>query len=143
MPEFHFTLYSSRSTTANTPEFHNEILRVSQRNNAQDDLTGFLHREGAFFIQFLEGPKAKLDHRLAIIKSDERHSDFEIIQSDPIETRLFPDWQMGFVAGKQPQLSQLLDFSSGAPDVNSVQPIELIVFLANNASMLRNKDYET
>lgn len=50
MPDFHYALYHSISLLPPTADFHNDIMKTSQKNNMRDGLTGFLHREGDFFL---------------------------------------------------------------------------------------------
>ena len=137
MPELTFALYTSEACGQQSNDFYNEILRVSQHNNKRDDLTGFLHREEGFFIQYLEGPKTKLFDRLAKIGRDPRHKRFEIMDHGPLEKRMVPDWQMGFVAGDQLQLGDLLEISDGKLTVRSIEAFDLVIFLVNNAELLR------
>ncbi|MFK7743806.1 MAG: BLUF domain-containing protein [Roseobacter sp.] len=143
MPELHFALYTSMSLHPPTPQFHNDILEVSQRNNAKDNLSGFLHREGDTFLQFLEGPKTALYARLAQIGRDTRHGRFKILQHGPATTRMLPDWQMGFLGSEQMTLSHLLDLPADDVDFSDVDPFDLVVFLASNAQLLSRSDGTT
>lgn len=138
MPDhLYYALYHSRSLVTDSPAVHNEILKVSQRNNARADISGFLHREGDHFIQFLEGPKTRLLDTLARIGRDTRHCAFEIIQSGPAKARMLPDWKMGFTDPAQLHLSELLDVSSSQLEITAIDPFDLVIFLVNNARSLR------
>ena len=59
MPDFHYALYHSISLLPPTADFHNDIMKTSQKNNMRDGLTGFLHREGRLFYSVSGGPEER------------------------------------------------------------------------------------
>lgn len=138
MPDLHYALYHSKSLARDSPSVHNEILRVSQRNNACAGISGFLHREGNHFIQFIEGPKTALFDTLARIGRDTQHCEFDVLQSGPAQARMLPDWKMGFTDPTQLNLSDLLDVSSNRLEIRTIDPFDLVIFLVNNAQSLRD-----
>lgn len=73
------------------------ILDASQRNNAQRHVTGALVFNSGHFFQWLEGGRAAISERFARISADPRHRDIELLAFDPIATRQFADWQMGYL----------------------------------------------
>ncbi len=75
----------------------NEILEVSNRNNARDGITGALLFDTLWFIQILEGERDAVSATLRRIMSDERHTDITIVDARPTEARLFGRWWMGLV----------------------------------------------
>ena len=137
MPELYQALYHSRSLLPNTVASHDEILRVSQINNSRDNITGFLHREDNFFIQYLEGPKTKLSDTLQRIGRDPRLSDFEIKHFGPSERRMLPDWDMGYAGAERLSLSELLDTAGSQLEFRALDPLDLVVFVVHNAQALR------
>ena len=139
MPELFQALYHSRSLVPDNTVIHNEILSVSQRNNAAAKISGFLHREGDFFIQYLEGPKTSLYDTLSRIGRDSRHEQFEVVQSCPLERRMLPDWKMGFADAAVLSLSELLDTSAGHLEIRSLDPFDLVVFMVHNSQLLREE----
>lgn len=72
-----------------------DILEVSQRNNAENGLTGILLFAEGNFIQALEGPKEALDATYARIVADPRHRQIIDLFRAPLSARNFPDWSMG------------------------------------------------
>mgnify|MGYP001047653394 CR=1 FL=1 len=132
-----YVIYCSRSLVPHNSEIHNEILRVSQKNNAADRLTGFLHREGDYFLQYLEGPKEKLFETVARIGRDPRHTDFQILKSDWCQRILLPNWSMGYVNSGLLNLGDLLETDDLGLKLRTEDPFDLIVFLVNNAQALR------
>ncbi len=139
MPDFHYALYHSISLLPPTADFHNDIMKTSQKNNMRDGLTGFLHREGDFFIQYLEGPKSELHKAMRRISRDPRHSDFTVMKQAPATRRLLPEWSMGFVDPLALSLSDLLDVSPGQLNIRALDPFDLVVFMVSNADALRTR----
>ena len=93
-----FVLYRSVATFKLTQKAVLEIVLKSIRNNASDNLTGFLHTYQGHFLQFLEGPSDALSNRLAKIQRDRRHKNFIILAEGAIDERFFPNWDMGQIA---------------------------------------------
>ena len=73
------------------------IVYSARVNNALDGLTGFLLFDGKGFIQVLEGSKRAIDDVMARIATDRRHRNVLVIDDQPVESRAFPDWSMGYV----------------------------------------------
>lgn len=133
-----YTLYQSQAVIALGDTAHEEILSVCQRNNRRDALTGFLHREGDIFLQYLEGPEKEVQAALKRIKKDPRHANLEIISAGELSKRHFPDWQMGFVDGDQIALTDLIEVKGDQLDVLAENPFDLVVFMVSNADNLRS-----
>ena len=137
--ELHQALYFSRANVPDTPDQMNEILAISQSNNAASGLTGFLHREKNHFVQFLEGPKTPLHETLARIGRDGRHREFQILQHGPAESRFLPDWKMGVFDPDQVRLYEMLDLGTEDLDLTAIDPFDLIVMLVSNAQCMRTR----
>lgn len=73
-----------------------EILKTSQQNNMQYDVTGVLLYAEGTFIQALEGEAEYVDKIYAAIERDHRHKNIIKLTDGKIEERYFPDWTMGF-----------------------------------------------
>ena len=73
-----------------------EILTVSRRNNARDQLSGLLVVGGRRFLQVLEGSKEALDRTYARITADQRHFALVQLARKQITQRSFPEWDMGY-----------------------------------------------
>lgn len=78
---------------------HEELLTLlsqSRKNNLPTDITGMLlYMEGCFF-QVLEGEVDQLERLYEKISKDPRHHDVMKLILEPIETRSFSNWSMGF-----------------------------------------------
>ena len=72
-----------------------EILSVSQRNNGRDGITGFLIFDKTWFVQILEGERAKVTETYARIARDTRHAAATVINARDVPARLFANWTMG------------------------------------------------
>jgi hypothetical protein len=72
------------------------ILDTARARNEVAGLTGLLLFNGFNFMQLLEGPPAGLDPVFASICRDLRHSGVVRVFSGTGETRVFPDWAMGY-----------------------------------------------
>ena len=70
------------------------ILLFSRRNNKRDSITGALICRHEIYLQFLEGPKNKIDALYDRICGDDRHVDVCLLLSEECPKRLFPEWSM-------------------------------------------------
>ena len=77
------------------------ILETSRRNNAGQDLTGFLLLLDGHFMQLLEGPRDAVMAAYERISTDTRHRDPVIALNVEGTHRCFPDWRMGCHFGTQ------------------------------------------
>lgn len=97
----HRLVYYSRNHIAGddtTFEAHvDDILSKSRENNARDGITGALMFNSGCFAQVLEGPLDKVEEAFERIQQDERHGDVSLLAMEPIASRSFPNWAMGFV----------------------------------------------
>ena len=74
-----------------------DILSVARRRNPAERLTGMLIYHDQTILQFLEGPKDKVDACFARIERDPRHYGVAILRNDAADSRAFSNWSMGFV----------------------------------------------
>ncbi|CAH0535498.1 hypothetical protein VST7929_03068 [Vibrio stylophorae] len=72
-----------------------EILQISRVNNQKNHLTGLLSHNNRYFLQCIEGARAKVNEAYNRILSDPRHSRVVILQYQEITEREFGDWSMG------------------------------------------------
>ena len=91
-----------------------EILSASERNNARDQITGFLVFNGRNFLQFVEGAADRLGALLERLHGDARHSGLVVLEDRPLTVRTFPEWSMRHVElredipGRRNQLEAIL-----------------------------------
>ncbi len=72
------------------------LLDTARRVNARLNVTGMLLYRDGFFVQALEGEAEVVDNLFAKISRDERHTNVLTVYRNPIETRAFGEWSMGF-----------------------------------------------
>lgn len=89
-------IYISSARGEMSPRDIEQILRVSRRNNSRDGLTGLLVVGRRRYLQVLEGPSLILDTAYRRIKADPRHYALVGLARKSIDTRSFPDWEMGY-----------------------------------------------
>ena len=88
--------YTSIASHLMTHEELIALLSQARVNNNQRDVTGMLlYMEGCFF-QVLEGEADQLEKLFDKISKDPRHHDVMKLILEPIETRSFINWSMGF-----------------------------------------------
>ena len=97
----HRLVYYSRNHISNDDAVFaanvDDILAKSRTNNARDQITGALLFNAGCFAQVLEGPLESVEAAFERIQQDDRHGDVSLLALDPITTRSFPNWAMGFV----------------------------------------------
>ncbi|SDQ47776.1 BLUF domain-containing protein [Microbacterium sp. cf332] len=89
-------LYTSNARTPFGDDELAELLAQSRASNAAKDLTGMLLYRGGRFVQVLEGPEKTVRDLVAVIGRDDRHSDMRVLIEQPIVSREFSDWTMGY-----------------------------------------------
>ena len=100
----HRLVYYSRTRIegggAALAEAVDDILKVSRRNNAEVDVTGALMFNAGCFGQVLEGRREMLESTFERIQRDPRHEDVSLLTFEPIASRSFGHWSMGFVGSR-------------------------------------------
>jgi hypothetical protein len=90
--------YVSAATAEYTDDALLRILRTAREWNEQVGVTGMLVYADGSFMQVLEGPAEEVDALLDRISSDPRHRGVMLLLREPIQTREFGRWTMGFYA---------------------------------------------
>jgi hypothetical protein len=70
------------------------ILSAARRNNPRLDITGALICRHDLYLQLIEGPAEAIDALFARIAADDRHANVEVLLSEPMGDRMFPNWAM-------------------------------------------------
>lgn len=89
--------YVSRADTGLDGATVKDIVLRSQRANRQRDVTGVLAHSGQYFAQVLEGTEENLAVLTDKIRQDRRHTDVTVLSDEPIVTRDYAAWSMGFL----------------------------------------------
>lgn len=74
-----------------------ELLKKFRYNNKLHDITGVLLYHCGNIIQLFEGPCDQTKQLLNNIQNDKSHSRFQVLLHEPIITRTFKEWEMGFI----------------------------------------------
>jgi hypothetical protein len=75
------------------------LLEACQRNNARDGIGGFLHYNGTYFLQVLEGEGDVVQKCYGRILADRTHTNLVLIGAETVTERKFEGWSMGLDAG--------------------------------------------
>ncbi len=89
-------MYASSAKKDMTAQDLEKILAQSQTNNAPLGITGLLLYHDGNFIQVLEGPEDAVRKVYNRIVQDDRHGNLHLLVARLAQTRLFPDWAMGY-----------------------------------------------
>lgn len=104
-------IYVSSATPKMKEEDLVNILTSAHKNNKARNVTGMLLYAGGNFFQVLEGEEDDVRNLYEKIKLDERHSNCIVIEEEPIDSRTFPDWSMGFKHLKSDDIAKLPGYS--------------------------------
>jgi hypothetical protein len=77
-----------------------DIFRTAREQNALDGVTGLLVFNGTHFLQIIEGSESAIEDLVERLRSDPRHTGFEIRDRRKLDARSFPDWSMELVRVK-------------------------------------------
>jgi hypothetical protein len=112
----HLAYVSVRKKNCTEEEIEN-ILTACKINNAPLDITGVLLYSENRFIQYVEGESAALMNLYDKIKKDVRHEKAVMISYNPIQSRIFPSWQMGSRKIASDDISFVTDITPGDKEV--------------------------
>ena len=73
------------------------VLPRWRETNSSLLVSGMLFNYNNSNMQLLEGPEANVLGLTKTIGDDQRHTDFKILSSHPVEQKLFGDLAMGFI----------------------------------------------
>ena len=98
LPLYHIIYHSLASGDGMDPAALTSLLRQARTYNQAHRLTGLLlyAADTQEFVQVLEGPQAEVQGLYEKIAHDPRHKHVFVLHEGPEETRMFPDWRMGF-----------------------------------------------
>jgi viroplasmin and RNaseH domain-containing protein len=106
----HIVYVSFSKKSLSEEEILKLLTEVRAKNKAQD-VTGLLLYNNEAFIQVIEGQKNTINKLFEIIKKDTRHENVVKLLEEPVESRAFPDWSMGFQKITQKETSEIRGFS--------------------------------
>ncbi|NDR56383.1 BLUF domain-containing protein [Aliiruegeria sabulilitoris] len=92
-----------------------QIYLTARKRNQELGLTGYLHREKGYFVQYVEGPPDGLDTLLKSLRRDWRHRHMQVYGRGPLKSRRFPNWDMAFTETPNASFSMWLGGTAGEP----------------------------
>ncbi|MEL7107772.1 MAG: BLUF domain-containing protein [Pseudomonadota bacterium] len=96
-------VYVSTAQDGISPNDIGNILDVSQSNNHERLITGFLAHNGRHFMQALEGEREEVMSVYDKIVADARHFGVVQIIGENIASRAFPEWAMNYFRVDDPR----------------------------------------
>lgn len=98
IPELHQAIYVSKSVRLFDSDSIDRLLRISQHNNKEANITGYLYFEDGYFLQYLEAyDKSVIEKLLKRLLSDSRHIVLNWTFNTTRRTRRFSDWSMRWI----------------------------------------------
>lgn len=91
-------VYRSRAVSSLSPPDLLQLTQAAQARNRHEALTGVMLYDNQDFFQWLEGPRDSLDRVMQSIHRDCRHTNIEVLSTQAVSARTFPDCDMGLVA---------------------------------------------
>ena len=89
--------YSSISSPETDGERITDILEISRRFNAENDISGCLLYHNNKFTQILEGDKGVIQELYSRISQDKRHFNVKLLYEGEKDERIFECWSMAFL----------------------------------------------
>lgn len=136
MSELIHIVYVSSSSGRLSEEELEEFLSEIRRRNQQLEVTGLLLYNDGFFIQVIEGAQDTIENLFQVIKKDRRHSNIVKLLEEPISSRAFPDWSMGYRKISNEQSSRIPGFSDFMQSNNPEEAIKggtkEVIYLLNS-----------
>lgn len=106
-------IYASESTQPLTPASVQTLVDHARQANSRRQLTGVLAFDHRAFVQCLEGERETVSDVFCRIAADTRHRRVVLLELQPVDERLFGDWDMGFAAADAIGREAFLRFGSG------------------------------
>lgn len=115
------------------------LLFKARERNKQNQVSGLLMCRPAYFMQYLEGESETVKKVFELIESDRRHKNLLILDQGEIQSRLFPNWSMGFYqdsfwkSSGIEGLNELLLPESWPEDFENMMPLRLLKNFADSS----------
>ena len=113
------------------------LLEECKANNRRQGITGLLCFNHLYFLQYLEGEEQHVRDTFEKIKRDNRHSDVKIIESNFEGSRMFENWEMGYVFLSQDMKELNLSFADDEKFCPyTMDPEQLIQYLLKSKELV-------
>lgn len=101
--------YKSQATNDLTLKDLYAILSAAIHTNSVLNISGCLIFHNGFFVQILEGNKEDVLNIFEKIKDDNRHQNIELLATNYVENRTFPEWSMAYHEPSDATVSKFVD----------------------------------
>ncbi|PHN04562.1 BLUF domain-containing protein [Flavilitoribacter nigricans] len=91
-------VYTSNALISFDAKKLEELAEQAAKKNRSMQITGYLYYENKKFLQYIEGPPEQLEALMESIEQDPRHEIVYVLQTDDVEERRFPDWDMQWLS---------------------------------------------
>ena len=91
------------------------ILSDARERNTRESITGVLFFTTSHFIQCIEGDRESVNRLYNDMMVDARHTDLALLTCGEIDERMFPSWQMAYIAPDDIKL-EILNKHSSTPE---------------------------
>ena len=115
----HRLVYMSTAVGVLRADELDKVYLRAKVSNASAGITGLLLFYEGTFLQLLEGPAAGISSLVQKLRRDKRHANLIILESSPIETRVFPDSPMQYVPARNLSAGEKQAFSDLRMAVNA------------------------
>jgi acylphosphatase len=109
--------YFSSAVSTTTEHIIVEIVNFSREKNARLNITGVLLYINGRIVQVLEGPQEEVENLYESIRADPRHTDVRTVINQPINTRSFDKWYMGYETLTTQQYEEVRDIIPVDPQI--------------------------
>jgi hypothetical protein len=123
-----YVLYVSEALVAADSPEEGDIFMSAILNNARAGITGQLHREGRYFVQYIKGQDAAVDRLMGRIRADPRHQALEVRGSHRIRKRRFADWRMVLTSRDRTTFARWAKISGMPESLESAPSARIIAF---------------
>lgn len=123
-----YLLYVSQILEKEDPQsLRGTLLQKSFIHSNMKETTGVLYYRNGFFLHYIEGPTNSFQNLAREFRTSGAHYNFRILSHGKIESRLFKDWSIQWVAEEKqgPSSESLIDLFETALPPNSASPNEL------------------
>lgn len=108
-------VYRSRATVPMQTSALQDLLRTAQARNHAEGITGLLVYDQGSFFQWMEGPAESIARVWDSVRRDPRHTDVEVLETKPTQTRFFADWDMKLATRRGFEQTRGTNFAEIAP----------------------------
>ena len=88
------------------------IMEIAKKFNAKNKITGCLLYYKRRFIQILEGEEEIIAKLYSRIKQDKKHFNVNLLYTNEISERIFPQWSMAFKEINNSQLKKTNEYNA-------------------------------